>query len=314
VRGQTRTETPRPLPKTFPEGLSVDCLDVSGTDISELPAGLSAYELDASETLLTELPADLKVRSRLILQECVRLESLPDNLRVGTLILRGCSGIRELPEGLDVWFLDLAECWALERWPQVAKIRNGELNFRGCRVLRELPDYLGRLSALNVRDCSELVRLPDDLTVTGWIDLAHSGLHEESQLPAGLQNTQLRWGGVNIDRRIAFRPDEIEVDEILNERNAERRRVLIDRYGYGNFLTDADADVLNEDTDPGGPRQLLRLQLQDDEDLVALSCFCPSTQKQYIIRVPPTTTTCHQAAAWIAGFDNEMDYRPVMET
>jgi hypothetical protein len=30
--------------------------------------------------------------------------------------------------------------------------------------------------------------------------------------------------------------------------------------------------------------------------------------------VPPAMRTCHQAAAWIAGFDNPNDYRPILET
>lgn len=106
----------------------------------------------------------------------------------------------------------------------------------------------------------------------------------------------------------------MKVDEVLTERNAERRRVLLDRYGYGRFITDARAEPLSADTDPGGPRQLLRVDLPGDEPLVALSCFCPSTGRQYMIRVPPATRTCHQAAAWIAGFDNPDDYRPDLET
>jgi hypothetical protein len=45
-----------------------------------------------------------------------------------------------------------------------------------------------------------------------------------------------------------------------------------------------------------------------------MSCHCPSTGRQYIIRVPPTTPTCRHAAAWIAGFDNPDDYQPLIET
>ena len=133
-------------------------------------------------------------------------------------------------------------------------------------------------------------------------------------LPRSLDSTQLRWAGINVDRRIAFYPDQMQVDEILEERNAERRRVLLDRYGYGRFLVDSNADIVDHDTDPGGPRQLMRVALKDDEDLVAMSCYCPSTGRQYIIRVPPTTPTCRHAAAWIAGFDDPDDYRPIQET
>lgn len=304
----------RPLPEKFPEGLTVDVLDLSGRDIAVLPRGLRAYELQLAETPLSALPDDICVSSRLDLTRCDRLESLPAGLTVGTLNLRGCSALGRLPERLDVWFLDLSGCWAVEEWPQRAKIGSGRLQLRGCAALQSLPDYLGRLSALNVRDCPNLRSLPDELIVTGWIDLAHSGLTDESALPAGLANTQLRWAGLNVDRRIAFHPETISVEEVLSEANAERRRVLLDRYGYGRFLQDAGADVLDRDTDPGGERQLLRVALDDDEDLVALSCFCPSTGRQYMIRVPPATKSCRHAAAWIAGFDNPDDYKPVIET
>lgn len=304
----------RPLPPGFPEGLSVDLLNLTGRDVTALPRGLRAYELNLTETPIRDLPDDIQVTTRLNLTRCDRLESLPAGLTVGTLVLRGCTALTRLPERLDVWFLDLSGCWAVEQWPASARIRSGHLQLRTCAALRALPPYLNRLSALNVRECPNLTALPADLVVTGWLDLGHSGLTDESMLPPGLAGTQLRWAGVNIDRRIAFHPELIAVEEVLAERNSERRRVLLDRYGYGRFLHDAQAEILDRDLDPGGERQLLRVKLEGDEDLVAMSCFCPSTSRQYIIRVPPATPTCHHAAAWIAGFDDPDDYQPVLET
>lgn len=308
------TEKGRSPPELFPRGLAVDVLNLSGRPIIELPAGLRAYELIARETLLTTLPDDLQVETRLDLSNSDRLESLPQNLTVGTLTLRGCTALARLPEGLDVWFLDLSGCWAFEHWPDRATIRSGRLQLRGCTALRHLPAYVQRLSALNARDCPNLTSLPPDLVVTGWIDLAHSGLTGEAQLPPGCRQSQLRWAGLNIDSRIAFHPNQIHIDEVLDEDNAERRRVLLDRYGYGRFLQDAKAEELDRDTDPGGERHLLRVKLKGDEDLVAMSCFCPSTGRQYMLRVPPATPTCQHAAAWIAGFDDPADYQPLIET
>jgi hypothetical protein len=34
----------------------------------------------------------------------------------------------------------------------------------------------------------------------------------------------------------------------------------------------------------------------------------------YALRVPPTMRSCRQAAAWMAGFDDPDDYRPLVET
>lgn len=304
----------RVLPDPFPDNLHVDVLDLSDRKLETLPRGLTAYELVLGGTTIRSLPADLNVQVRLDLARCDRLEALPAGLSVGTLNLRGCNALRALPEGLDVWFLDLSGCWAFEHWPRTARIRGGRLQLRGCTAIRSLPDYLETLAAIDVCDCPNLSSLPDNLVVTGWLDLGRSGLREEALLPAGLTHAQLRWAGVAIDRRIAFHPELLTVDELLTEKNAERRRALLDRYGYGRFLRDARAKVLNQDRDAGGPRELLCVKLPGDEDLVALSCFCPSTRRQYVIRVPPTTSTCHQAAAWIAGFDDPKDYQPLLET
>ncbi len=303
----------RPLPASFPPRLSVGVFNVSGTSLAELPQGLEAYELLAASTPLRSLPPDLRVFARLDLSGCEHLESLPCGLAVGALLLRQCTSLKALPEGLNVWFLDLSGCWAFERWPQCATIHGGYLQLRGCASLRELPPYVRRLAGLDVCDCPNLRSLPPDLQVTGWIDLARSGLTEEA-LHAGVANAQLRWSGVAVDRRVAFHPETITVKEVLAERNAERRRVLVERYGFARLLQDARAEVLDSDRDAGGQRRLLRLSLENDEDLVALSCFCPSTGRHYVIRVPPDTPTCRHAAAWIAGFDDPDDYQPVVET
>jgi hypothetical protein len=84
--------------------------------------------------------------------------------------------------------------------------------------------------------------------------------------------------------------------------------------GYERFLEAVQPEVLDRDTDPGGPRSLLRVALQNDEPLVCLAVRCPSTARQYILRVPPAMESCHQAAAWIAGFDDPRLYAPVIET
>jgi hypothetical protein len=34
----------------------------------------------------------------------------------------------------------------------------------------------------------------------------------------------------------------------------------------------------------------------------------------YMLRVPPQVRTCRRAAAWLAGFEHERDYNPLIET
>lgn len=298
--------------RSLPPGLQVTRLNLSGCQsLTRLPSGLRCYELDLRETTLETLPADLSVEYKLDLSGNTHLRELPAGLKVGSLILSGCTTLAALPEGLDVYFLDISGCSHLSAWPEQAAVRIGRLNARGCSQITSLPDWLTHLAQLDLRGCAKLQELPDGLRVSSWVDIADSGL---TALPQSLSQTALRWRGIPIDARIAFRPETIAADEILATANAELRRVLLERKGYEAFMVEAKAQTLDTDADPGGERRLLRVPLSGDEDLVCISVFCPSTGRQYIIRVPPRTRSCHQAAAWIAGFDNEKDYRPIAET
>jgi hypothetical protein len=299
-------------PFALPEGLVARRLTVRGSSgLAELPRGLNCYELDARQTLLRRLPDDIQVEYRLDLEGCAALERLPVGLKVGSLVLRDCTALAGLPERLDVYFLDITGCSQLVRWPHSGALRIGRLLARGCTRLAALPPWLTNLSQLDIGGCASLTDLPATLRVTSWIDLAHTGI---TWLPAAARGAQIRWRGVPIDERIAFRPETITGEEVLGEQNAERRRVLLERMGYEAFLRQVRAHELDRDRDTGGERRLLRVPLEGDEPLVCLAVICPSTGRQYLLRVPPSIRKCRQAAAWIAGFDNPDDYRPVVET
>jgi hypothetical protein len=279
--------------------------------LTSIPSGLHCYDLDLRNSGLRELPAGLKVDNRLDLSDCQQLERLPEGLRVGSLVLRNCSALQQLPEGLDVSFLDIAGCTGLRDWPATGNISVGRLDASGCVRLRSLPDWLTNVAQLHLSGCGNLGRLPEGLRVSSWLDLGESSI---MGLPESLRDVRLRWRGVPIDHRIAFQPETITIEEIVNEENAELRRVLLERMGYETFLAQAEAETLDRDRDPGGERRLLRVPMDEDEDLVCLAVLCPSTARQYILRVPPTMRSCHQAAAWIAGFDDPTLYRPLIET
>jgi hypothetical protein len=294
-------------------GLKVDgLLDLAGNkQLTSLPRGLQCYELDASRTSLKELPDDLQVECSIKLENCKKLASLPDGLTTGTLNLSGCTALKSLPENLNLWYLDISGCRQITDWPRRGKIHHGGLNLSGCAGLSSLPAYVRKLATLDVTDCLAITELPKQLEIGLWLECGGSGL-------TGLHLSQraigLRWRGVQVDYKTAFQPEQINAQDALKERNTERRRVMIERMGFDRFLREAQARLLNRDQDPGGERKLLRVSLQDDEDLVCLSCNCPSTGRHYLLRVPPNMKTCHQAAAWIAGYDDPKKYKPVMET
>ena len=298
--------------RELPAGLKVRRLDLSDcTGLETLPAGLSCYDLNLSNTRLKHLPADLQVEYRLNLAENRFLRDLPGGLKTGSLILRNCTTLQKLPEGLSAYFLDISGCTNLSEWPAEGSVQVGRLRARGCTSLTELPPWLKALSQLDLQDCVSLTHVPESVQVTSWIDLAGTQIQA---LPASFDKIQLRWRGIPIDHRIAFQPEAITTAEVLGERNVEKRRVLLERMGYERFVAETGGKVINEDSDRGGVRQLIQVELDEDEPLVCVMVNCPSTAQRYILRVPPGMKSCHQAVAWIAGFDNPNDYHPVMET
>ncbi len=287
-------------------------MDLSGEGgLTALPKGLRGFSLNLSNTGIAELPAELRIEFKLNLTDCAALTSLPRGLKTGSLVLRGCHALRTLPEDLEVSFLTLDGCANLEGWPESARVSVGSVSARDCVNLAALPATLQSLTNLDLRGCRRITNLPPGLRLSGWLDLAGTGIQS---LPESLRGVRLRWRGVEINAQIAFFPETLTVAQILAEPNAEVRRVMLERHGVDNFMREADAHVLDEDTDPGGPRRLLRVPMPGDEDLVCVSLHCPSTARQYLIRVPPDIRTCHAAVAWTAGYDDPDDYHPLVDS
>jgi hypothetical protein len=183
----------------------------------------------------------------------------------------------------------------------------GHLNLSGATELYNLPDQL-TCESLDVSDCPNLKTLPQGLHVTRWIELAGSGI---THMPGG-HGFILHWRGVRVDDRIAF-AESITGQDILETENVELRRILIERLGYETFLQQVGGLVRHRDRDAGGERQLIYVPFEDDEPLMVLQVICPSTGHLHLLRVPPHMRTCHQAAAWVAGFSNPEDYQPLIE-
>ncbi|KAB8331501.1 hypothetical protein SD80_023680 [Scytonema tolypothrichoides VB-61278] len=184
----------------------------------------------------------------------------------------------------------------------------GHLDLSGASSLYNLRENL-TCESLDITDCVNLTTLPKGLHVTYWIELAGSGI---TSLPAG-HGFVLRWRGVQVSDKIAFESQSITGQDILNVENVELRRVLIERLGYETFLQQVGGLVRDRDRDAGGERQLVYIPFEDDEPLMVLKVTCPSTEHTHILRVPPNMRSCHQAAAWIAGFTNPDEYNPAIE-
>ena len=115
------------------------------------------------------------------------------------------------------------------------------------------------------------------------------------------------WKGNRIDSKAL---GDFSVQDILNEKNQETRRVMIERYGATNLIKDVNADLIHEDKFG----KLYRLKIGRDV-LKMVHVVCPSTQREYWLRVPPTFRKAQSAVAWTAGFDwRYHEYNPIVET
>ena len=122
------------------------------------------------------------------------------------------------------------------------------------------------------------------------------------------------WRGVQVHADVILHPEQLTVKRIQEERNAEVRRVCLERYGWGRYLLDSGAQVVHADEFG----TLYSTDLPDDEPLVMVSVVNSTAEpdgsfKPYLLRVPPTMTTAREAVAWTFGV-TATQYAPSLET
>ncbi len=104
------------------------------------------------------------------------------------------------------------------------------------------------------------------------------------------------------------------LEDIINERNVEVRRVMIDRFGLSKFVTASDAKELHRDE----CGVLYEIQQKNDEPLVVVQVTNSTPEadgsfRTYHLRVPPRTRTARAGVAWSFGMREE-DYQPTRES
>jgi len=98
--------------------------------------------------------------------------------------------------------------------------------------------------------------------------------------------------------------------DIIKCQNAEIRRFLLMGYGYEYFVRDVRGKVIHKD----GTSELIEINWNKKEETLKLvKVKDSSTDRIYLLRVPPTSKTCKEAVAWTFGLKSKQ-YHPVIET
>ena len=122
------------------------------------------------------------------------------------------------------------------------------------------------------------------------------------------------WRGVQVPSWLILKPEKITGRKVLKEKNAELRRVMVERIGYDRLMAQLNAKRVQAD-DYG---ELYYIPLTDDEPVVLVkvensTAEPDGTFKSYILRVPPTIKRARDAVAWT--FDvPPAEYAPVAQT
>jgi Leucine-rich repeat (LRR) protein len=335
--------------ETLPESIgrlrNLRHLNLAGNRLTQLPGALGHLQslqwLNLARNQVGDLPTSIGDCTKLetLYLNDNRLQVLPDSigkLRWLSRLLLSTNRLSRLPNSIGnlqaLTELDLADNQLAALPASVSSLSVSRLNLAN-NQLRALPASMSQMTTLDrldlrnnplealpeglevnrldISSCGRLRTLPSRLIVHEWLELGGTSLTPPAPT---VQLGGLTWHGIAIDSHIAFEPETITYQEVIEERNAERRRVLLERMGYDTFIQNAQAKVVDQDRDRGGKRQLLRIEMTGDEPLVCLSVKCPSTGRKYVLRVPPAVRSCRQAAAWIAGFDNPDEYHPFVET
>jgi hypothetical protein len=122
------------------------------------------------------------------------------------------------------------------------------------------------------------------------------------------------WHGVRVAEAVILRPEQLTIEQIRNEPNAEVRRVMLERFGFDRYLSASGAIPVHADE----CGTLYRCEIPGDEPLTLVSVLNSTPEpdgstKTYHLRVPPGMQTAREAIAWTFGLPAEK-YRPVVET
>lgn len=195
---------------------------------------------------------------------------------------------------------------------------------------RKFKDEHGQL--LNWRHCiggPAVIHLNDDNSEFSRSYYQNNVLHREDgpALVRVINGKEVEWEknpcmyylhGVLVNDYVVMEPHKITVEAIESDVNLERKRVMIERFGWIRYLSEKNAKIVDRQTDEisgtnevlfkvslgtrlFGPLRVNRPQMRRRVTARVLVCSCPSTGRVYIVEVPSFIKTCEDAQSWLRG-------------
>ncbi len=127
--------------------------------------------------------------------------------------------------------------------------------------------------------------------------------------PANVEDrySEVSYDDFAADAQVAVKLEEgldVTAADLLACKNQEIKAAALKRFGYENFLRDAEMEVIDDD----GVNQLLK-----KGDIVFAHVKDSSTPRRYLLRVPPQMKNLREAIAWTFNMTAE-EYAPLIET
>jgi len=126
------------------------------------------------------------------------------------------------------------------------------------------------------------------------------------------------WHGIKVDEKIILHPEELTIHDWQNEKNAEIRRIIVERMGYEKFLSSTNAKLIAEDDlgklwkiDMGQSIRPLMLV-----EVINSTAEPDGTFKKYFLSVNERTKTPKEGIAASFSFPTGKvdEYKPAIET
>ncbi len=269
----------------------VSKLDLRCKNLMSLPNSIgniyTLKELDITDNKLVELPSSIGnlINLKKLSLEDNYLEYLPES--IGNLI------------NLNHLFVGVNELLYLPE--SIGNLNNLTHLFLRCNSIDRLPDSFNELHNLVELDLgyNNIDNLPKSIISFSRlveINLEANPIDDLSILQALPELICVEFLGIYPPRRYWTKLSDWNPKWLLDEENAEIRRVLIQQVGYERICQELDAI----DLDTWREYTLLKINTDiDEEPMVLLKMTCPSTGHIHILRVPPEMTSAAAAITWV---------------